>query len=185
MLHNEPPPNRLSLFMSCAVLVAAFVGIAMLTSAVADYRSNTAAGSITTFKSSPDGSTPPVHTPVVQMSGAYPAGSTAITASATGTTAATAATLAGVAAKTTHICGAVIRANATAAATGNATIAGTITATMNFTQWTAPLASGLGEVNVTFTPCVPASAVNTGIVVTSAAPGTGGTVSVSAWGYQQ
>jgi hypothetical protein len=107
------------------------------------------------------------------------------TASATGTTAATTATLATAAATTTYICGFSIRANATAAATGNATVTGTITGTLNFTQWTAPLASGLGVTEETFTPCIPASAVNTSIAVVSAAPGTGGVVSVSAWGYQQ
>jgi hypothetical protein len=57
---------------------------------------------------------------------------------------------------------------------------------LNFTQWTAPLATGLG---VTEPPigayCIPASAVNTAIAVVSAAPGTGGTVSVSAWGFRQ
>jgi hypothetical protein len=125
-------------------------------------------------------------TPVLTTaSGAYPSGATAETISATGTTAATAATLAAAVGKTTYICGFSIRANATAAATGNATVAGTITGTLNFTQWTAPLASGLGIAEQIFTPCVPASATNTTIVVTSAAPGSGGTVSVSAWGYQQ
>lgn len=113
----------------------------------------------------------------------YPAGSTPITISATGTTAATTATMATGASITTYICGFSIRANATAAATGNATVTGTITGTLNFTQWTAPLASGLGVTEEVFTPCVPASAVNTGIAVVSAAPGSGGTVSVTAWGY--
>ncbi len=107
------------------------------------------------------------------------------TASATGTTAATTATLATAAATTTYICGFSIRANATAAATGNATVTGTITGTMNFTQWTAPLASGVGVTEEIFSPCIPASAVNTSIAVVSAAPGSGGVVSVSAWGYQQ
>lgn len=116
--------------------------------------------------------------------GQYPAGATAITASATGTTAATTATLAGTASKTTYICGLSIRANATAAATGNATVTGTITGTLNFTQWTAPLASGLGVTEQIFNPCVPASATNTGIAIISAAPGSGGVVSSTSWGYQ-
>lgn len=50
--------------------------------------------------------------------------------------------------------------------------------------WTAPLASGIGLVEETFYPCVKSSAVNTAIAVISAAPGSGGIVSVSAWGYQ-
>ena len=110
---------------------------------------------------------------------------TPVTASTTGTIAATTATLAGVAGKTTYLCGFSIRANATAAATGNATVTGTITGTLNFTQWTAPLASGLGITEPPIGPsCIPASAANTAINVVSAAPGAGGTVSVSAWGYQ-
>ncbi len=113
----------------------------------------------------------------------YPAGATPITVSATGTTAATTATLGTGASVTTYICAFSIRANATAAATGNATITGTITGTLNFTQWTAPNASGLGVAEEIFSPCVPASGVNTSIAVISAAPGTGGVVSVSAWGY--
>lgn len=128
-------------------------------------------------------------TPIGSLSSQYPSNSTAaavpITASATGTTAATTATLAGVASKTTYLCGFSIRANATAAATGNATVTGTITGTLNFTQWTAPLASGIGttEPNIG-SACIPASAANTGIAVISAAPGAGGVVSVTAWGYQ-
>ena len=66
-----------------------------------------------------------------------------------------------------------------------ATVTGTITGTLNFTQWTAPLASGIGITEPPIGPaCIPASAVNTGIAVISAAPGSGGTVSVTAWGYQ-
>ena len=114
----------------------------------------------------------------------YPYGATPITASATGTTAATTATLAGTSGKTTYICGFDIEANATAAATGNATVTGTITGTLNFTQYTAVNTAGVGSVKNSFSKCVPASAVNTGIAVISAAPSTGGVVSVSAWGYQ-
>lgn len=120
----------------------------------------------------------------VEQTGSYPTGATAITASATGTTGATTATLAAVAGKTTYIAGFSIRSNATAAATGDATVTGTITGTMHFTQFTAPLASGIGVVEETFYPPVPASAANQAIAVVSAAPGSGGTVSVSAWGYQ-
>jgi hypothetical protein len=114
----------------------------------------------------------------------YPSGAIPVTNSATGTTSATAATLAAHATKTTYICGFSIRANATAAATGNSTVAGTVSGTLNFTQWTAPVSSGVGITEMIFTPCVPASAANTAIVATSAAPGSGGVVSVTAWGYQ-
>lgn len=116
--------------------------------------------------------------------GPYPAGATPYTATATGTTAATTATLAGASSVTTYICGFSIRANATAAATGNATVTGVITATLNFTQWTAPLASGLGITEMIFAPCIPASGTNQSVAVVSAAPGSGGVVSVTAWGYK-
>jgi hypothetical protein len=62
-------------------------------------------------------------------------------------------------------------------------VTGTVTGTLNFTQWTAPLASGLGVTEEVFSPCIPASAVSTSIAVISAAPGTAGVVSVTAWGY--
>jgi hypothetical protein len=116
--------------------------------------------------------------------GPYPNGAIPITATATGTTGATTATLAANATLKTYICGFSIRANATAAATGNATVTGVVTATINFTQWTAPNAAGLGVTEEVFMPCVPSSATNTAIAVVSAAPGTGGVVSVTAWGYQ-
>lgn len=119
----------------------------------------------------------------VRLTTQYPAGAVAETASTTGTTGATTATLATNTGQTTFICGFSIRANATAAATNNATVTGTITATMNFTQWTAPLANGLGVTEMIFTPCVPASTTNTSIAVISGAPGSGGVVSVSAWGF--
>lgn len=114
----------------------------------------------------------------------YPIGATPYTATATGTTGATTATLTGASSVTTYLCGFSIRANATAAATGNATVTGVITATMNFTQWTAPLASGLGVTEEIFNPCIPASGTNQSVAVVSAAPGSGGTVSVSAWGFK-
>ena len=119
----------------------------------------------------------------VRQTTQYPSGAVAETVTATGTTAATTATLATNTGQTTYICGFSIRANATAAATGEATMTGVITATMDFLQWTAPLASGIGVTEEIFSPCLPASTTNTSIAVVSAAPGAGGTVSVSAWGY--
>lgn len=114
----------------------------------------------------------------------YPAGSTPINASATGTTGATTATLPANASKATYICGFSIRANATAAATADSTVTGTVTTTLHFTQWTAPFASGIGITEIAFSPCIVSSATNTAIAVISAAPGSGGVVSVSAWGFQ-
>jgi hypothetical protein len=120
----------------------------------------------------------------VGLTSQYPVGATAITASATGTTAATTATLAGTSGKTTYICGYSIRANATAATTVTDTITGVITATLSSILWVAPLASGIGVDEQIFSPCIPASATNTGIAIVSGAPGSGGTVSSKGWGYQ-
>ena len=114
----------------------------------------------------------------------YPAGATAITASATGTTAATTATLAGTSGKTTYICSRSVRANATAATTVTDTLTGVVSGTISSVLWVAPLASGLGVDEEIYSPCVPASGTNTGIAVVSGAPGSGGTVSVHATGYQ-
>jgi len=111
-------------------------------------------------------------------------GATPVSISATGTTGATTATIPAVAGKTAFLCGFSIRSNATAAATGDATVTGVVTGTLHFNHFTAPVASGIG---VTEPPigadCIPASAQGVAIAVISPAPGTGGVVSVSAWGY--
>lgn len=143
----------------------------------------TAAPSYTTAQTSPL-SLNPSGALRIKETNPYPDTAVPYTATATGTTGATTATLAGAASVTTYLCGFSIRANATAAATGNATVTGVITATLNFTQWTAPNASGLGITEMIFQPCIPASTTNTSIAVVSAAPGTGGVVSVTAWGYK-
>lgn len=114
----------------------------------------------------------------------YPDGATPITASATGTTAATTATLAGTSGKTTYACGFSITSGATGATQAAATVTGTITGTLNFIE-KVPALPDISELKETFSPCVPASATNTAIVVHSAAAGSGGVVAVSAWGYQQ
>ncbi len=117
-------------------------------------------------------------------SGPYPSGAVALTSSpSNGTTAAIVATLTPVTGHTAYICGFSARANATGATTVNLVVSGTISGSMNFLQWIAPLASGIGLTEETFSPCVPASAVTTNIVVTTGAPGSGGAGSVSAWGY--
>lgn len=132
----------------------------------------------------PAQSTHTVNIGAVDSINEYPGTAVPYTASTTGTTGATTATLAGAASVTTYICGMSVRSNATAAATGNITVTGTISATMNFTHWTAPLASGIGITEMIFKPCVPASAANQSVAVVSPAPGSGGTISVTAWGYK-
>lgn len=114
-----------------------------------------------------------------------PFGATFVTSSNTGTTGATVATLGGAVGKTTFICGFDARANATAAVIGNLTIVGTISGTLNFTTFTVANTVALVPVTKDFSKCIPASATNTAIIVTHPAPGTGGIVSVAAWGYQK
>lgn len=120
----------------------------------------------------------------VDLINPYPGTAVPLTNSATGTTLGAVATLAGAASVTNYICGFSVRANATAATTINLVVSGTIGGSMNFTEWVAPLASGLGIAEMIFHPCVPASAANTSIVVTGGAPGAGGTNSATAWGFK-
>lgn len=108
---------------------------------------------------------------------------TPITVSATGTTNATVAALPNVAGKTTFICGFSISSTATAGLTGNATVSGP-TATLSFVE-SVGTSPAIGGAQQSFSPCIPASAANTPIMVTSVAAGTGGITTVSAWGFQQ
>lgn len=120
--------------------------------------------------------------PVIEVS-QYPSKASPVTASATGTTGATSATLPAISTRTTYICGFVITSGGTTSAlVQNATIAGTVSGTMNFTY--VDVSSGQGLLGVVFPQCIPASAKNVTIVVTAPAGGTGTVVAVSAWGYQ-
>lgn len=129
-------------------------------------------------------SCPAIAQQIVLQGGDYPIGATPITASATGTTAATTATLAANATTRTWICGFAIGSTATAAAAGNATVTGTVTGTLNFEMGTG-VSPAVVPTIVPMRPCIPSSALNTAIAVVSAAPGAGGVISVTAWGYQQ
>lgn len=115
----------------------------------------------------------------------YPVGATPITASTTGSTASITATLAGTSGKTTFICGFSIRSIATSATSGFGAVSGLISGAMNFLQWIGPASTAVGVTEPSLGKCIPASAANTSIVVTTAAPGSGGQQSVAAWGYQQ
>lgn len=134
----------------------------------------------------PPGSTVPVscRTPNLGNAG-YPPGSTPVSNSGTGSAAAATATLPGVAGKITYLCGFYIGSTATAAAAGNATLAGVLGGTLNFEQGTG-LAPAVAFINPNIGNfCIPASGPNTALVLTTANPGAGGVVSASAWGYQQ
>lgn len=97
------------------------------------------------------------------------------------------ATLPGVSAKTTYLTGFTITAGgATGASIVVATVSGTITGTMHYViSVPAGVALGITPLVVEFGFAVPASAVNTPIVVTLPALGAGNTnAAVTATGYQ-
>ncbi len=120
---------------------------------------------------------------IVTSQNPYPAAATAITASNTGTTGTVTATLPANASARTYICWFSIDAAATAATNGNATVTGSINGSLNFTQ-DVGISPAVSHLFRTFSPCVPSSAVNTGIAVNAIAAGAGGLTSVSAGGYQ-
>jgi hypothetical protein len=109
---------------------------------------------------------------------------TAVTANATGTTAAVAATLAATASVTNFVCGFTISASATSLTTGTATLSGTISGSLSYIQTVQAVASGAAILSQNFNPCIPASAANTAITITSAAAGTLGNTIVNIWGYR-
>lgn len=118
---------------------------------------------------------------VVSQASQYPNAATAITGNGAGTTGAVVGTLAGAASKTTYICGFDVSIIG-GTASGTITIAGTVGSSMvyNFTA-----AANAATLSRQFNPCVPASAVNTPITVTTGAF-TGATGNnVNSYGYQQ
>lgn len=115
--------------------------------------------------------------------GSYPPGATPVIASNTGTTTALTVNLNGQAGLKTYVCGFDIRAVATAAAVGNATLANVMGGNLNFTQFTATTSGPLVPLQENFSPCLPSSNTNTTIGVNAAAAGAGGVVSVAVWGY--
>lgn len=113
--------------------------------------------------------------------GQLPPGS-GITGNGAGSTGAVVGTLAAAVGKITYICGFSVDAIGGTAAVGPITVAGLIGSSMVF-QLTSS-ATGVSR-PVPFTPCVPASAANTAITVTTTADGTASAVNVNSWGYQQ
>lgn len=115
----------------------------------------------------------------------FPAGATPITSGPIiGTTGAIFGQLAAAGGRTTYICGYMVTSQATAAATSiTASITGTITGQLDIILPVAALPA-VATTSQTFSPCIPASAVNTSISVNVPAPGAGGNQAVYAWGYQ-
>jgi hypothetical protein len=106
---------------------------------------------------------------------------TPITANSTGSTGAVVGTMAATASVTNFLCGFDVSAVGGTAAVGPITVAGLIGSSMVF-----QLTSTAGGVTlpVIFNPCIPASAANTAITVTTTADGTATAVDVNAWGYR-
>lgn len=99
-----------------------------------------------------------------------------------------AATLAAATGKVTYICGfAITSAGSTGAAVVSPTVTNIITGTMTFTYASvAGVTLGNQSLIVPFSPCMPATAPNTTIVVSLPSLGAGNTnSSVNAWGYQR
>ena len=111
---------------------------------------------------------------------------TAIAAAATGTTSAvTASFAAGSDGKTNYICGLDVSARASSSniTIGPVTLAGLIGGvTFSYTMTTSALAPELSRY---FNPCLPASAPNTAMTITTVADTSAISVDVNMWGYRQ
>ena len=111
----------------------------------------------------------------------FPSASTPITGNSSGSTQSVVGTLAGTTSKTTFICGFNASGTGGTAAIGPLTLAG-ITSSMIFQLFST--ATGVNFTQ-TYFPCMPASATNTNITLTTTADGTATAVDVNMWGYQQ
>lgn len=99
-----------------------------------------------------------------------------VTANASGTTGAVVATIPAVAGKTNNLCSFSVSATGTGSV-GPITITGLAGGTQTY-QLTAP-----GSVGQAFSPCLPASAPNVAIVITTTADATATAVNVNAAGF--
>jgi hypothetical protein len=112
----------------------------------------------------------------------YPAGAAAISGNSTGTTGAVTGTLAASQGRLTYICGFSVSGVGGTAALGPVTVAGLNGASQVFQLFSTATGVTLSQL---YAPCIPASAVNTAITVTTTADGTATAVDVNSWGYQQ
>lgn len=113
----------------------------------------------------------------------WPAG-VIISGNAAGSTAAVVGTLAATAGKFTNICGFNVQAIGGTATVGPITIAGLVGASQVYQTDVNSATVGKNVASATFWPCIPASAVNTAITITTTANGTATAVDVNSWGYQ-
>lgn len=121
--------------------------------------------------------------PLPVAANSYPVGATAITGNAAGTIGAVVGTLPAAAAKTTYVCGFDVSYIGGTAAVSPITVAGLVGSSM---VYQLPVSATGGQTfSRSFNPCIPASAVNTAITVTTTADGTATAVDVNSWGFQQ
>src|SRR5216684_5542313 len=133
------------------------------------------------------GSTTALSVPI-NLNSQYPVNSvttapTAITGNATGSTGAVVGTLAAAASKTTFICGFNVSTIGGTAPSSPITVAGLIGSSQ---VYQTPINAAAGQILITqnFNPCIPASAVNTAITITTTAAAAATAVDVNSWGYQ-
>jgi hypothetical protein len=109
----------------------------------------------------------------------------AITGNSTGTTGAVVGTLSGAAGKVTYICGFNVQAIGGTSTVGPITIAGLLTSSQVYQTDVNSATVGKTVASANFAPCIPASALNTAITITTTADATASAVDVNAWGYRQ
>src|SRR5216684_8029090 len=133
------------------------------------------------------GSTTALSVPI-NLNSQYPVNSvttapTAITGNSTGSTGAVVGTLAAAASKTTFICGFNVSTIGGTAPSSPITVAGLIGSSQ---VYQTPINAAAGQILITqnFNPCIPASAVNTAITITTTAAAAATAVDVNSWGYQ-
>lgn len=115
----------------------------------------------------------------------FSAATVAVTANAAGSTAAVVGTMAATAAKTNYLCGFNVQAIGGTATVGPITVAGLIGSSQVYQTDVNSATVGKQVASATFSPCIPASAVNTAITITTTADGTATAVDVNSWGYRQ
>ena len=114
--------------------------------------------------------------------GTFPPASTPVGAVATGTTGSVVATMAATALVTNYLCEFDISAIGGTAAVGPIVVAGLVGGSRTYQL--SSLAAGV-NFSKSFNPCLPASAINTAITITTTADGTATAVDVNASGYRQ
>lgn len=126
----------------------------------------------------------PVTVQSASTGGGFPTVATPIAGNSTGTTGAVVGTLAAAAAKTTYLCDFDISALGTASSIGPIVVAGLLGGSKTYQMGT--LATGTQQlISKNFNPCIPASAANTAITITTTADATATAVDVNSSGYQQ